>query len=553
MFSESFVPVQEPGGGGWSIMQLTLRALYDEYLHFHNWWTKSNDNMPLVKYLGCKFKFYRSAYIDYIVIPQLCPPFAVTRDDYLSMQPSRMLLNRQRFIVPRLDRKNYKRNYISKRFKPPSLFQTKWYFQQDITQIPFIVLKVAATSLDQFYQPENQISYNITLYTLSTFFENPAFEYEPNTGYSPKTAGTQKFFLWGLENGTHQPSTYKDVIALALTTKYQKGSLFTTKNDPSKWGNPFHAGYTHPDARVWYSTKNPTTTDPTTNFDGTLLHSIFDECRYNPFKDNGVGNTVYFKSTSLPQGTFPTQPNKDDIVINNLPLWLIAYSWTSWLKKLKPINHIDTEYIMVVKSNFIVPQRQWYVFLDWYFVHPITEKLTETERANWHPQYNFQTESEFYLAQSGPGAPKINRSKCIQANCNYKFFLKWGGCPPGMEDITNPADQEKFPIPRNILEGPQITSPEKSKQACLYSWDQRYDTITQKAAERIQKYLSPPKCFTDSGTLNVPAKKETPEKDEPTSDEETQTLPEQITQLKLQQQLLKQRILRLTRKRKLFP
>ncbi len=28
---ESIIPVKEPGGGGWSVMQLTLRALYDEF------------------------------------------------------------------------------------------------------------------------------------------------------------------------------------------------------------------------------------------------------------------------------------------------------------------------------------------------------------------------------------------------------------------------------------------------------------------------------------------------------------------------------------------
>ncbi len=95
LFSESYVPEGNSGGGAWSIMQLTLSALWDEYIHFKNWWTKSNDNHPLVRYLKCKFKFYKSIYTDYVVVPQLCPPFAVGRDDYLSTQPLRMLMKQK--------------------------------------------------------------------------------------------------------------------------------------------------------------------------------------------------------------------------------------------------------------------------------------------------------------------------------------------------------------------------------------------------------------------------------------------------------------------------
>lgn len=109
LYSESIVPEKEPGGGAWSIMQLTLRALWDEFVKFRNWWTTSNDNLPLVRFMNVKFKFYKSKHTDYIVIPHLCPPFAVTREDYLNTQPIRALMDRRKIIVPRLkpgDKKN---------------------------------------------------------------------------------------------------------------------------------------------------------------------------------------------------------------------------------------------------------------------------------------------------------------------------------------------------------------------------------------------------------------------------------------------------------------
>ncbi len=101
LYSESMVPEGEPGGGAWSIMQLTLRALWDEYVHFRNWWTKSNDGLPLVRYNYCKFKFYRAKECDYIVTPVLTPPFNVGRDDYLNTHPIRALMNRNKIIVTR--------------------------------------------------------------------------------------------------------------------------------------------------------------------------------------------------------------------------------------------------------------------------------------------------------------------------------------------------------------------------------------------------------------------------------------------------------------------
>lgn len=141
--SESIEPQGEPGGGGWSILQFTPRVLYDEYIHFQNWWTKGNEGLPLTKYSGCTIKFYRSQHTSYIVTPQTCPPFEVTEDIYLNTQPIRRLMDRKSFIVPQLGRGPLKKTYIKKRFNPPSLFKNKWYFSQDIYNTPLLVLSTS--------------------------------------------------------------------------------------------------------------------------------------------------------------------------------------------------------------------------------------------------------------------------------------------------------------------------------------------------------------------------------------------------------------------------
>nr|UGV35209.1 MAG: ORF1 [TTV-like mini virus] len=556
LYSESMVPEGEPGGGAWSIMQLTLRALWDEYVHYRNWWTKSNDGLPLVRYNYCKFKFYRAKECDYIVTPVLTPPFNVGRDDYLNTHPIRALMNRNKIIITK-QKPGQRKNYIKRKFWPPALWKTKWYFQQDICNMPFIVLKVTACDFDQFYQPKDMLSYNITLYALNTFFQNPKFEEKGETGYSPKLIpdGTNKgkpYYLYGTETGPSNESETKwmNLTFLGNTNIFTRGTSITQNYQKSQWGNIFHPAFTSPDSRIYYSHTPVSEAAQKYNQKAesiTRLHYIFQACRYNPMKDKGTGNKVYFKSTTLDQGTFDILPSKTDILIEDFPLWLIFWGWTDWLRKLHPINHIETEYLYVVKSDYITPKQPWYVFLDWYFVDAKHEQnqYTETEKANWHPRYEFQEEAEFYIGQSGPGTPKINDTKCIQANCNYSFHVKWGGTPPNMETFTDPCLQEKYPIPNNINQTDEIKNPELPKETFLYEWDERGGLLTAPAAKRIKTYESPKKSFTDYGPRDVPNQTQETESDEETSEEETKTpLKAQIQLLKQQQRKLKRQLLR---------
>nr|UGV35863.1 MAG: ORF1 [TTV-like mini virus] len=547
LFSESYVPEGESGGGAWSIMQLTLSALWDEYIHFKNWWTVTNDNHPLVRYLKCKFKFYRSKFTDYVVVPQLCPPFAVTRDDYLGTQPLRLLMNKNKIIVPKLTASSTKK-YIKRTFFPPSMWTTNWYFQQDVTKIPLIVLKTAAMSLNQPWQPEDMVSYNITLHALSTFFENPKFKTEKQTAYSPKTqpqTPTKPYYLYGTET-PNDKHTYdsNQLIRLTNTNTFTRGKPGPQQTN---WGNPFHPAYGATHSAIYYSTIEPKENFTQKTF--TPIAHLYQTCRYNPFKDKGTGNKVYFKSTSLEQGKMNTLPTDAKILITDIPLWIIFWGWSSWLKKLHPINHMETDYLYIVQSPYIYPKQDWYVFIDMYFVNMQSEDehLTETEKNFWHPRYDFQQDCEFYFAQSGPYAPKINMSKCIQANCFYSFYVKWGGCPAHMDTFTNPEDQERFPIPNNFPQTNEIKDPTFSKFGYIYEWDEKRQCITKTAAKRIKTYESPTKYFAEYGTKDVPHQTQTEESDETTDEEkaQTSTTEEQLLQLKLYQKQLKRQLRKL--------
>lgn len=565
--SESYVPTSEPGGGSFSILQFTTRVLYDEYLAGRNWWTKGNSGLPLQRYLFAKIKFYRSNTTDYIVTINRTPPFEVSLDSYLSTQPTRHLMNHNSFIVPKIGRGPNKKTYIRKKIYPPALLQNKWYFQQDMYNIPMLMITVSATSLDQMFAPEDQISTNITLISLNTnTFQRANWEQLP---YSTKAVGTEPIYLWSHRGHNPNNLTWDGATLLANTKIYTEGKEMTSTSKPTDitqidqatnqewWGNPFTYQHQHKDNIIYYG-KKPTTNNISSTANLLPLESLYVQCRYNPFKDKGKGNKVYLVSTDTGNPSFLSTPTNSKLIIENLPLWIIFWGWGSWLEKSRPIAHLKEEWQVVVQSPYIFPKLPCYLFLDKYFTQPSQYKhdYTQTDLQHWHPKYEMQEEQLELIAQTGPGAPKINQVKQIECHCNYDFLFKWGGNPAPMETITDPSEQEKFPSPSNQLQGLEVSSPNKPKEFYLYHFDEKRSTITKRAAKRLRSNLTTETFFTDCGAKDIPL--QTQEESSNSSEEEEIQTPQQTTdaiRLKLLQQrfLYRQRLKQLLKTKKLFP
>nr|UGV34993.1 MAG: ORF1 [TTV-like mini virus] len=559
---ESYVPESEPGGGSWSIFQFTLRVLYDEFIHFRNWWTHSNQALPLARFLGSNFKFYRSADTSYIVTPITCGPFEVTKETYLDTQPSRRLMDKRSFIVPQLGRGPLKKTYIKKKFKPPSLFLNKWYFQQDIYNTTLIMFMVSACSFDQMYAPKDQISTNITLVSLNTnLFQMPNYKKIP---YSPKSTGTFETYLWSYQNG-HNPEDlkWKNIVMLSNLQLMQKGkpteniqhikeNFETNKN---KYGNPFDWYYSQPDVKIYYGSKPKQSDNIESKAEISEITGLFQRCRYNPFRDKGKGNKIYWKPTDTDQGSLLSLPQDKRLLTEDVPLWLGLWGIEDWTLKSKPITHLHEEYQLVIQSPYIEPKQPCYIFLDYYFTHPKQHlsDYTETDKAHWHPKYAFQIYALEQLANSGPGTPKINLVKQIQAHTFYNFHFKWGGCPAPMELITDPADQEKYPTPNNQLQGLEIQDPETPKEYCLYTWDERDNQITGPAAKRLKQDFTSTKLFTGLGTKDVPTLEAPQETWETSDEEEKKETTDKLQQLREHRRKLRQRLHQLLKKSKYAP
>nr|UGV42419.1 MAG: ORF1 [TTV-like mini virus] len=572
MYKDSIVPPHEPGGGGWSIFQISLNNLYQEHAKLMNWWTKSNNDYNLCRYIQCKLKFYRTPDVDYVVQYQNQYPFEVGKFHYPSNHPQRLLMYHKKIIVPSFQTQPHnKRKYIVKRIKPPKEFINKWYFQNQFCRFGLIMISTSACSLDNFFIGPRAESNNISVLSINTKIfshknfrdiEHHIFGYIPNASY----------YMYGTQNGplTGKPKR-SQLIYLGNTTKYTEGvpiqiteEFGGTTYPLSKWGNPFYKGYVGKDQTVWISTQQPSEvlkkrttgdTDPTIQNVERFTQDILVQCRYNPFRDKGEGNVAKWLNVNLLENGWYTEAGPE-FTITGFPLWILLWGWEDWTRKNKKLNNLDTEYILVVHTQYIEPTLPAYVFMNLSWAqgegsyHLPAAEIPTFNIFNWQPCWQYQKEAIDDILMSGPGVCKNNSQ--ISAHMEYNFLFKWGGGPTYVEKVADPCTKPDYALPSKILQGHEIQNPQNDPTREVYNWDFRRGLLTDRATKRITRDSdSDNSLFTDgeqTTTMSVPIQKqkETPQKKK-TKKKSKETLQQQLLQYQHRRQQLRQRFLQLTK------
>lgn len=454
-----------PNGGGFSIIRFTLNSLFEQHSKARNYWTKSNKNMPLFRYTGVQLKIYRALDIDLVIKFQTCYPMASTKLMFTGCQPSIMMMTSgSKKIRCKRNAPNAKPYKIFK-LRPPAQMTNKWYFQHNECNTGLLLINVAAASFDNYYTSSEAESSTVTLYSLNLrIFKNLNFSKLPTYGYMPQ----HNLSLYS-SNGSDE---LQDLTWLGNTKQYNKGYAIKDKYDNSKtweenikiymehpewWGNPFHEYNLHKKHVIWRGNSNPLTqllgkqlqrttkiTDSKTGL--TKIESeLYFTCRYNPFTDKGNTNT-YIKSNfedNYIAETWDLEPPTDpDLQNPGFPLWLSTFGFQDYLIKLNKKSKINTNYIILNKSDAISPREQYYLFLDYYFLEGDSEELigrTDWDNQNWYPQIQHQQGALNTLALCGPGAPKLGKTVLAEAKMEYKFHFKVGGCAAPLEKITDPS------------------------------------------------------------------------------------------------------------------
>nr|UGV34892.1 MAG: ORF1 [TTV-like mini virus] len=571
MYKESFTPPYEPGGGGWSIQQLGLGILYSQNQMFLNWWTVSNKGLPLVRYNGVKITLFRQPETDYIFWYDNEGPIPITKYTYASLHPIKLLLEKHKVIVPSMQTQPHKRKpFKTKWITPPKEMINKWHFQSHIASFPLLTFGAAAVSLQSMFQPRTAINNSITLHSVNTrFFQNPRFQYPgtSTTGYQAKP-GT---YIYGIHNGAVplKENFIKDFVYLANTMLNDAGdtrgtSQIATYGAPH-WGNPFYVKYLDGSMRTFITDKGYQDLMKDSNINQKLSTIIPNPTekhepyiytlRYNPDKDKGTGNVIYWKSNLDSQNWDP--PDDPDLKIENFPLWLSLWGFEDYTRKLGKLRNLDQDWMLCIRTKYFSESLPTYVLVSQQFVDgegPYNvgqDQLSLQDIQHWYPRFRYQKESVSAICQTGPAVCKSEYQKSIQAHIKYDFHFKWGGNPPTMENIFDPNSQPTYDTPDNIRLINEITSPTTSITNYLYNWDIRRDFLTQAATKRITE--SPENdfsLFTDGipTTTDIPIHKEkTQEKttQEKTQEEVLQQLSNILQynqQLRLRLQLLKSQI-----------
>nr|UPW35051.1 ORF1 [Torque teno mini virus 4] len=561
MYETSWVPEHLPGGGGFSVKNFSLIALYDDHKHVKNYWTKGNDNLPLVRYSGLTIKAYQSDDVDYCIGYKNCGALTSSILQYNGLQPSVFMMNKYSVKIPSKRTKQLKKGYKKIRISPPSMMQNKWYFTADIANIPLVQIQTVACSFDHYYISSWAMSTNITIRTLNTtLIQNRQFK-EYQGGYYCRTQGTLKVYLYASaseENAANIP--INTLIFLGRTKYYEEGtpkghlSSYDVNNERF-WGNPFHPHYLTGSIKVYQSTKTfaeqmASSTQKALDLTEVQLVRYL---RYNPAKDPGKLtdqlNTVYFLSnTGSGHGWDP--PSKQELIHEGFPLYILLFGFEDYQKKLATIHHIDENYMMVIKTHTTTPTQNIIVPLDEKFIEgmsPFEDKLNPLDYDRWYPATQYQQTAINDIISTGPGTPKIDPKKSVEAKAEYIFHLKFGGCPAPMSIVENPADQPKFPVPNNMFETTSLQSPTLPITDFLYNFDERQGILTKKAAKRITKDSTIEKYLFTDGTTETPFS--APAIHQETSEESSEEEKEETSLLELlhkqynKQQQLRQRIL----------
>lgn len=566
-----------PGGGGFSIICFTLQAFYQLFTKCQCYWTRSNNNFPLIRFTGATLKLYRAAQCDYVSTYHSCYPLKPTLDTYNSTQPSILTLNKRHKIITCKQNNRNKKPYEKFRIKPPAPMQSKWFFQQEIAEQPLCMLMTSAASFDRFYLSANAESTTIGFKCLDpSTFNYHNWESIPTQGYK----ANDKKYLWALPNGAHDihKEKYNNLIFLGDTKQMKEGDTIGTiqassncqatwdnyMSSQTHWGNPFWPQYLNQEKTVLYTSLSPhelreklpknSNTWPELGADFQIpTHSLIQECRYNPYQDTGQNHIFISKITDVTQTPW-IQPTDPKLQGREYPLWLSTWGFVDYMKNTIGIK-VDTDYVVVIVSEFIEPKLGFFIPIDEDFLQGRSKYQPEGtqpfsfDKLHWHPKTTFQLTSLNSIASCGPGTIKLPKDISAEAHCRFTFYFKLGGCGPEPNEIESPKIQPVFPTPNNFLQTTSLQSPSYPLQHFIYGFDQRRGYLTEKACKRIEQILTTKEPFTSLAERNYLQGKITPqETSEESSEEEeteTQTLLRQLQHQRDKQHKFRQRILQL--------
>nr|UHK06737.1 MAG: ORF1 [Torque teno midi virus] len=461
-----WTPPLQPGGGGFGVEKYSLSYLYEENIMGNNVWTQSNKYLDLCRYQGCKFEFFRHPHIDFVVKYNRMLPMKLEKFTYPDTHPQAILLARHKRIIPSLLTKPHGKRTVKIKIGPPKQTTNKWFFQE--TFAPTGLVQISAAAADLRYPHLGCCNTNelLTFACINLQFYQRAGWGNPT---DPITVTSNKWYI----PRNNQPLITKVTVAgkeKTISTSY------TNYHDSIS----FEKGWFQPDLLQ------------ATKFEPAQEVMPITYGRYNPTRDTGEDNEVWFQSTL--SGTLQPPKIDQDLYIHGLPIWQALFGFANFVQKVKNDKTFLESYVLCIRSKFIEPAHtisNIYIVIDNSFIQgkgPYDSYTTSKMKQTWFPKVLHQQRTINQLVVAGPFIPKLEnqRNSTWELYSKYTFYFKFGGSELPEPDVFDPATQGQYPVPTNISQTVQVCDPERTTAlATLHSWDFRRGIITSKAYKRM--------------------------------------------------------------------
>lgn len=483
-------------------MRFSLFVLYQEHLRHLNFWTRSNDELELTRYLGATITIYRHPDQDFIVVYNRKSPLGGNIYTAPSLHPGNAMLAKHKIIVPSLETRKRGRKKIKIRIPPPTLFVDKWYFQKDICDLTLFNLNAVAANLRfPFCSPQTdntcvtfqvlQSVYNEYL-SINAFngpsqtdtnmpfnklkeFLNKAFpgtrEHSVNALNTFRTEGcmshpklnkftpdnpstqtdNQKYFstkdaLWGDAIYLLKDQSLTDIINKLANNARNYFQKMIDEKYPNSWlGNLAHTHLTGIYSPPYLSQGRISPEIP----------GLYTEIIYNPYTDKGTGNRIWVDYLTKEDNIYKAGQSK--CLLENMPLWTLVFGYHDWVKKELNNWVVSAQARVLIVCPYTVPKLYHDNNPDYGFV-PFSYKFGEGRMPDGSTYVPIQYRGKWYvnllhqqavfedIARSGPFAPKENKPS-VQLVAKYKFDFNWGGNPISTQVVRDPCTQSTFEIP----------------------------------------------------------------------------------------------------------
>ena len=520
-----------PYGGGMTTTKFTLRILYDEFTRFMNFWTVSNEDLDLCRYVGCKLIFFKHPTVDFIVQINTQPPFLDTHLTAASIHPGIMMLSKRHILIPSLKTRPSRKHRVVVRVGAPRLFQDKWYPQSDLCDT--VLLSIFATACDLQYPFGSPLTdnpcvnfqilgpqYKKHLSISSTMDASNKTHYENNLFNKTELYNTFQTIAQLKETGqtSNMIPSWNDVQNTTPLTC--EGNNATSSKDTWYKGNTYKPQIKNlaekTRQRFKAATEAALPNYPTIistdlyEYHSGIYSSIFlsagrsyfettgaySDIIYNPFTDKGTGNIIWIDYLTKEDTIFVKNKSKCEIM--DMPLWAACTGYTEFCAKYTGDSAIIYNTRVLIRCPYTEPMlidhsdpNKGFVPYSFNFGNGKmpggSSNVPIRMRAKWYVNIFHQKEVLEAIVQSGPFGYKGDIKSAV-LSMKYRFHWKWGGNPISKQVVRNPCSNSSSSAAHRGPRSVQAVDPKyNTPEVTWHSWDIRRGLFGKAGIKRMQQ------------------------------------------------------------------